>query len=89
MQVRIEPAHEEAYATISKEQCEFPRILEACDAVQGFVKEQGMETTASPRDVYFVDINAVGPGDPFVDIAWPAAPAPELAASQPIWRSAQ
>jgi len=75
MQVHTEAAHEDAYTTISKAQCEFPRILEAYDAVQAFVTRQGRETIAPPRDVYFVDINAVGPDDPFVDIAWPMAPA--------------
>lgn len=33
-----------------------------------------METTALPREVYFVDVNAVGLNEPFVDIAWPVAP---------------
>ena len=37
MQVHTEAAHEDAYTTISKAQCEFPRILEAYDAVQAFV----------------------------------------------------
>ena len=71
-EVRIEPAHLEAYATISKAQCEFPRILEAYDAVETYVKGHGMDPAGSPREVYFVDFNAVGPDDPFVDIAWPA-----------------
>jgi hypothetical protein len=75
MQVRTEAAYEETYTTISKAQCEFPRILEAHVAVEAFVTQQGRETIAPPREVYFVDINAVGPDDPFVDIAWPTAPA--------------
>jgi DNA-binding transcriptional MerR regulator len=73
LQVRIEPARQELYATISKAQCEFPRILEAYDAVQRYGIAHGMEMTTPPREVYFVDVNAVGPDDPFVDIAWPMA----------------
>jgi DNA-binding transcriptional MerR regulator len=79
LQVRTEPAHQELYATISKSQFEFPRILEAYDAVQGYGAAHGMEMTAPPREVYFVDINAVGPDDPFVDIAWPMAPVAAVA----------
>lgn len=74
-QVRIEPAHQEAFTTISKKQCEFPGILEAYDAVDTFVKRRGMKPTGSPREVYFVEAERVGPDDPFCDIAWPATPA--------------
>jgi DNA-binding transcriptional MerR regulator len=74
--VRTEPAHTEAYTTITRAQCEFPRILEAYDAVETYVKTHGMDPSGSPREVYFVDINAIGPDDPFVDIAWPAVAAP-------------
>ena len=71
LQVRVEPAHEEAYATITKAQCRFPEILQAYDAVAGAINERGWEMAGSPREVYFVDIDAVGDDDPFVDIAWP------------------
>lgn len=79
LQVRTEPAHQELYATISKSQFEFPQILEAYDAVQRYGSAHGMEMTAPPREVYFVDVNAVGPDDPFVDIAWPTAPVAAIA----------
>lgn len=78
--VRIEPAHREAYTTITKDQCQFARILEAYDAVLSFVGEHG-EGAGSPREVYFVDIDAVGPDDPFCDIAWPMVPAAQSAVS--------
>ena len=87
LEVRIVPAHTEAYSTISKTQMEFPRILEVYDALQSYAKSHEMETIAAPREVYFVDINAVGPDDPFVDIAWPVAPARELVATQTVWRT--
>jgi DNA-binding transcriptional MerR regulator len=83
-QVRIEPAHTEAYATISKRQIEFPRILEAYDAVHDYAETHDLEVTAPPREVYFVDINAVGLDDPFVDIAWPVAPTRALVATQTV-----
>jgi DNA-binding transcriptional MerR regulator len=78
-QIRIEPAHHEAFTTITLEQCSYPTILEAYDAVRGFLEKEGMEPTGSPREVYFVEADKVGPNDPFCDVAWPAAPVGELA----------
>lgn len=89
LHVRIEPAHTEAYTTITKAQCEFPRIMEAYDAVQNHIVATGLEFGGSPREVYFVDVNAVGPNDPFVDIAFPIAPVPELVASRPAGKHAE
>jgi effector-binding domain-containing protein len=78
--VRTEPAHEEAYVTISKRQMEFPKILDAYDAVSGYVNEHG-EMAGAPREVYFVDVNAVGPDDPFADVAKPMTAVRQPAAS--------
>jgi DNA-binding transcriptional MerR regulator len=78
-QIRIEPAHHEAFTTITLGQCAYPTILEAYDAVRGFLEKEGMEPTGSPREVYFVEADKVGPNDPFCDVAWPAAPVGELA----------
>ena len=89
LHVRIEPAHTEAYTTITKAQCEFPRILEAYDAVSNHIVANGLEFGGSPREVYFVDVNAVGPNDPFVDIAFPVAPVPQLVTSQPARKDAE
>ena len=75
MNIRVEPAHQEAFTTITMEQCTYPTIMEAYDAVHGFIKKEGLEPTGSPREVYFVEHTKVGPNDPFCDVAWPAAPA--------------
>lgn len=48
---------------------EFSQVLEAYDAVQTYLKSEGLEPAGAPREVYFVDVNAVGPDDPFADIA--------------------
>jgi DNA-binding transcriptional MerR regulator len=74
MAIRIEPAHQEAFTTITLEQCRYPAILEAYDAVHGFIKKEDLEPTGSPREVYFVEHTKVGANDPFCDVAWPAAP---------------
>lgn len=71
MSVRAEPAHREAFTTVTLEGCEFPGILEAYDAVHDWTETEGLERTAAPREVYFVSAAQVGPQDPFCDIAWP------------------
>jgi DNA-binding transcriptional MerR regulator len=74
-QVRIEPAHQEAFTTITLAQCVFPGILEAYDAVRTFIDKNAMEPIGSPREVYFVEHEKVAENDPFCDVAWPASPA--------------
>ena len=71
MHMRLEPAHREAFTRITKGQVEFPGILKAFDAVHDWVREQGLEETAPPREVYFADWEELGPDDPACDIAWP------------------
>lgn len=71
MTLRTEPAHTEAFTTITLEQCKFPGILEAYSAVEGWLQEGGREPTASPREVYFVEHTKIGADDPFCDVAFP------------------
>jgi effector-binding domain-containing protein len=71
--IRIEPAHLEAYTTITLEQCAFPGTLEAYDAVHAYMAKNLPEPTGSPREIYFVGHEKVGPHDPFCDVAWPAS----------------
>ncbi|MEE9416918.1 MAG: MerR family transcriptional regulator [Acidimicrobiales bacterium] len=70
--VRTEPAHDEAYTTITKAQWEFPAILAAYDAVAC-----SPEATARPgsklscREVYVAEADDVGAEDLICDIAFP------------------
>lgn len=68
---RVEPAHREAYTRITKQVCEFPEILTAYEAVEGWLAETGNVMADSPREVYFTDFMAAGPDDPVCDIAFP------------------
>ncbi len=72
-QTRIEPAHREAYTRIPKRLVEFPDILSAYQAVEGWMAETGARMTDSPREVYFADIMSAGPDDLVCDIAFPIA----------------
>ena len=70
---RVEPAHREAYTTITVAQVAFPQILSAYEAVERWITENGKEITASPREVYFDDFMNLGPNDDGCDIAFPIA----------------
>jgi effector-binding domain-containing protein len=63
------PAGEVAFTEISGEQCRFPEILGAYDAVYRWVREQGREASGPAREIYLR-----GPGaDEQLQIAVPLA----------------
>jgi DNA-binding transcriptional MerR regulator len=72
--IRTEPAHEEAYTTITKAQWAYPAILAAYDAVAC-----SPEVTARPgarlscREVYLTEPDETNEHDPICDIAYPLA----------------
>jgi DNA-binding transcriptional MerR regulator len=70
---RREPAHREAYVTITKAQLEFPQILSAYDVVADWVSSVGLAYAGPPREVYLcdVDIPAAAPEDPVCQVAYP------------------
>jgi DNA-binding transcriptional MerR regulator len=69
--VRAEPAHREAYTTITMAQCQFPGILDAYAAVERWIETNGAQLSAAPREVYFNDDPEPEPDRPFCDIAFP------------------
>lgn len=69
--VRLEPAHTEAYTTITKEQVGYPDILRAYDAVADWLQEHGHRGVSSPREVYFGDMMAAAPDEEVCDVAFP------------------
>ena len=70
---RREPAHREAYTTITFSQCAFPGILDAYVAVERAVEADGVRMAGSPREVYFANDPDPAPDQPFCDIAYPIA----------------
>lgn len=69
--IRVEPAHREAYCTITMDECVFPRIMLAYDLVTDWVRAQGVPQAGPPREIYPPDCH-LGPRDqPAVDIALP------------------
>jgi DNA-binding transcriptional MerR regulator len=70
--VRVEPAHREAYARITKAQVDYPQILSAYDAVAAWIRSRGLKLEqCAPREVYFADWDAAGPDDDVCDVAFP------------------
>jgi DNA-binding transcriptional MerR regulator len=70
--VRTEPAHDEAFTTITKAQWDYPAILAAYDAVScspEAVTRPG--SRLSCREVYVADPHAIGDDDLICDIAFP------------------
>lgn len=70
--IRTEPAHDEAFTTITKAQWDYPAILIAYDAVAC-----SQEVLARPhsrlscREVYLTEPDAIGDDDAICDIAFP------------------
>jgi DNA-binding transcriptional MerR regulator len=73
MAVRAEPAHREAYVTITRAQLEYPQILSAYDAVADWISSAGLAPAGPPREVYLQGVNvaAAAPGDPVCHVAYP------------------
>jgi DNA-binding transcriptional MerR regulator len=63
------PAVEVAYTIATGEQCRFPEIIGAYDAVARWAKEHGRELDGSPREIYHSDPQAGE--EERIEIAWP------------------
>jgi DNA-binding transcriptional MerR regulator len=73
--IRIEPAHTEAVCTVNRDDCFYPRIMLAYDAVQSWVADTGRPTLGPPREIYFAEWCDI-PGDaPFMHVAQPVGEA--------------
>lgn len=54
-----------AYVTLKDEQCHFPAILEAYDALHDWITEKGYDITEPPREIWLSD------DDEQIEVAWP------------------
>lgn len=68
---RVEPARRLAYTRITKAQVAHPQILAAFEAVEEWMRAQGLSYDGSCREVYFADWEAAGAEDPVCDVAFP------------------
>jgi DNA-binding transcriptional MerR regulator len=63
------PAGEVAFTSVSGDQCRFPEILGAYEAIARWVKEAGRELDGPPREVY--DVDRAEEEEERLEIAWP------------------
>lgn len=68
---RIEPAHREAFTTVTRAQVRYPDIVSAYDAVERWISENGKTVTGPPREVYFADPSTGDNDEPVAHIAFP------------------
>ncbi|HET6299701.1 MAG TPA: MerR family transcriptional regulator [Kribbella sp.] len=69
--IRVEPAHTEAYCTLTKDEAVYPRIMFAYDILGDWVRSTGQLTTGAVREIYLRDFRYLEGPDPAVDIAQP------------------
>ena len=70
--IRTEPAHDEAYTSITKAEWAYPAILAAYDAVGCSSEAEARPGSAlSCREVYLVDPDTIGDDELVCDIAFP------------------
>ncbi|GAA5514622.1 hypothetical protein Dcar01_03378 [Deinococcus carri] len=72
--VREEPAHTEAFVTLTRAQFVFPDILRAYDAVCEYAQAHGTPGGLDCREVYPVPWAGLTGNDPAGDVAWPFVP---------------
>lgn len=72
--LRTEPSHQEAFVTLTKQQFEFPAILQAYDATAAYARAHGDSCPLACREVYHADWDAAGETDLVGDVAWPFTP---------------
>lgn len=78
--VRVERAHREAFARLTREQAAFPHILDVHRAFDAFLAASGAEAAAPPRQIFVADWRTVGEGEIACDVAVPLRGAPTTTA---------
>jgi DNA-binding transcriptional MerR regulator len=69
--IRLEPAQTQAYATVTRDDCFFPRIMHAYDTVSDHVAAGRLRTAGPSREVYLSAWEDIRGTDPFVLVAQP------------------
>ncbi|OII63748.1 MerR family transcriptional regulator [Streptomyces sp. CC77] len=70
---RTEPAHREAYTTLTRAQAGYPQILSAYDAVYQWLAAHGRRESGPAREVYFGHWAQAAPDEQICDVAVPLA----------------
>ncbi|WP_308315950.1 MerR family transcriptional regulator [Streptomyces sp. CC228A] len=70
---RTEPAHQQAYTTLTRAQAGYPQILSAYDAVYRWIAANGQRESGPAREVYFGHWAQAAPDEQVCDLAVPLA----------------
>lgn len=70
---RIEPAHHEAYVTVTKAEWDWPQVLSVYDAIEEWIRRNGRTIAGSPREIYRAGFEpgSVRPTHAVCEIAFP------------------
>lgn len=71
---RVEPAHREAFVTVTRAQVRYPEILSAYEAVEAWVAQHGLRRSGAPREYYVADPSTGDPDEPVAHVAFPVEP---------------
>lgn len=70
---RVEAAHREAYARVTKGQVTSGRLGGVYEAVEKWVSDNGLAVASAPREVYWADFGSAADGDEVFDVAFPVS----------------
>jgi DNA-binding transcriptional MerR regulator len=71
MIIRLEPAHTELYTTVTRDDCFYPRIMVAYDALSRHVATESLVLAGPVREIYLAHWHTIAGTDPFVHVAQP------------------
>jgi DNA-binding transcriptional MerR regulator len=74
---RTEPPHKEVYVRLSKADLQYPRVLDAYDAVFAWADQQNKHYAGPPREIYLGHYPDAAPDVEICDVALPFAEAPQ------------
>lgn len=74
--IRIESAHTEGICTVNRDDCYYPRILRAYDAVESWAAGTGRPIQGPPREIYVAQWCEVAGNEPFAHVARPVGQMP-------------
>ena len=71
LQLRTEPAHEEAYVRLALKDMGWPAMLPACDALERWTTDQQRRPAGALRQLLIADQRTAAPDTPVCDLSVP------------------
>jgi hypothetical protein len=68
---RTIPAHREAYVRVPKRTVQSGKIGDVYVAIEQWIRDQGLEVAAAPRETYWTDFFSAAADDEVLDVAFP------------------